>query len=191
MISVGNSKAKVLSGVNTMPAGVGITASQRIENHTPSTDFTGGAETNVGSFIDVTGGEKNYAVWAKNGVIRGPQIFSDKINLVNVSRSGFDLDFSKGNVIMFNNVYSANLGINLPDERTVSRSLGYGFNGMPSDFGMILYISVMGGGRFALNNIYDNNHNPTNIEMANGDFIMLLATKVTGTFEYRLLTLSN
>jgi hypothetical protein len=27
MISVGNSKAKVLSGVNTMPAGVGITAS--------------------------------------------------------------------------------------------------------------------------------------------------------------------
>ena len=190
MISVGNSKAKVLSGVNTMPAGVGITASQRIENHTPSTDFTGGAETNVGSFIDVTGGEKNYAVWAKNGVIRGPQIFSDKINLVNVSRSGFDLDFSKGNVIMFNNVYSANLGINLPDERTVSRSLGYGFNGMPSDFGMILYISVMGGGRFALNNIYDNNHNPTNIEMANGDFIMLLATKATGAFEYRLLTLS-
>lgn len=191
MISVGNSKAKVLSGVNTMPAGVGITASQRIENHTPSTDFTGGAETNVGSFIDVTGGEKNYAVWAKNGVIRGPQIFSDKINLVNVSRSGFDLDFSKGNVIMLNNVYSANLGINLPDEKQVSRSLGYGSNGMPSDFGMILYISVMGYGRFALNNIYDNNHNPTNIEMANGDFIMLLATKVTGVFEYRLLTLSN
>jgi hypothetical protein bfra3_16083 len=91
---------------------------------------------------------------------------------------------------MFNNVYSANLGINLPDEKQVSRSLGYGSNGMPSDFGMILYISVMGGGRFTLNNIYDNNHNPTNIEMANGDFIMLLATKVTGTFEYRLLTLS-
>ena len=190
MISVGNSIGYVLQGLNTMPSTGSFNASQRIENHIPKNYPEYGRETNVGSYIDVSGGEKNYAVWAKNGVIRGPQIFSDKINLVNVSRSGFDLDFSKGNVIMFNNVYSANLGIDLPDEKQVSRSLGYGSNGMPSDFGMILYISVMGGGRFALNNIYDNNHNSTNIEMANGDFIMLLATKVTGTFEYRLLTLS-
>lgn len=59
---------------------------------------------------------------------------------------------------------------------------------------MILYISVIGQGaiRFDENTttIWDNNHNKKQIDMANGDFIMLLATKVTGAFEYRLLTLS-
>lgn len=196
MLSVGNSKCSVLQGI-IKPIGTHNIISQSIENNIPNTDSAYILKTNIGSYINVTGGDQNYAVWAKNGVIRGPQIFSDTVNLVNISATNYDIDFSKGNVIVLNKTYGGNSTrlISLPTESEIAGSLGYYPKILPSNFGMILYISVIGQGaiRFDENTttIWDNDHNKKQIDMANGDFIMLLATKVTGVFEYRLLTLSN
>ena len=195
MLSVGNSKCYVLQGI-IKPIGTHNIISQSIENNMPNTDSAYILKTNIGSYINVTGGDRNYAVWAKNGVIRGPQIFSDTVNLVNISATNYDIDFSKGNVIVLNKTYGGNSIrlISLPTESEIAGSLGYYTKILPSNFGMILYISVIGQGaiRFDENTtpIWDNNHNKKQIDMADGDFIMLLATKVTGAFEYRLLTLS-
>ena len=195
MLSVGNSKCSVLQGI-IKPIGTHNIISQSIENNMPNTDSAYILKTNIGSYINVTGGDQNYAVWAKNGVIRGPQIFSDTVNLVNISATNYDIDFSKGNVIVLNKTYGGNSTrlISLPTESEIAGSLGYYPKILPSNFGMILYISVIGQGaiRFDENTttIWDNNHNKKRIDMSNGDFIMLLATKVTGAFEYRLLTLS-
>ena len=195
MLTVGNSKCSVLQGI-IKPIGTHNIISQSIKNNIPNTDSAYILKTNIGSYIDVTGGDRNYAVWAKNGVIRGPQIFSDTVNLVNISATNYDIDFSKGNVIVLNKTYGGNSIrlISLPTESEIAGSLGYYPKILPSNFGMILYISVIGQGaiRFDENTttIWDNNHNKKQIDMANGDFIMLLATKVTGAFEYRLLTLS-
>lgn len=190
MLSVGNSNSYVLQGVNTIPSLNSFNASQRIENHIPRYDHEYGKETNIGSFIDVTGGEKNYAIFAKNGIIRGPQIFSDRINLVNIT-DRYNIDLSKGNTIVLNNLSSNNWYIRFPTEDIVAQSLDYGLQYVPSDFGMILYISVIGNNKIILKDIWNNDHQKKDIEMTNGDFIMLLATKATGAFEYRLLTLSN
>lgn len=190
MLSVGNSNSYVLQGVNTIPSLNSFNASQRIENHIPRYDHEYGKETNIGSYIDVTGSEKNYAIFAKNGVIRGPQIFSDRINLVNIT-DRYNIDLSKGNTIVLNNLSSNDWYIRLPTEDIVAQSLDYGLQYVPSDFGMILYISVIGNNKIILKDIQNNDHQKKDIEMTNGDFIMLLATKATGAFEYRLLTLSN
>lgn len=190
MLSVGNSNSYVLQGVNTIPSLNSFNASQRIENHIPRYDHEYGKETNIGSFIDVTGGEKNYAIFAKNGIIRGPQIFSDRINLVNIT-DRYNIDLSKGNTIVLNNLSSNDWYIRFPTEDIVAQSLDYGLQYVPSDFGMILYISVIGNNKIILKDIWNNDHQKKDIEMTNGDFIMLLATKATGAFEYRLLTLSN
>lgn len=195
MLSVGNSKCYVLQGI-IKPIGTHNIISQSIENNMPNTDSAYILKTNIGSYINVTGGDQNYAVWAKNGVIRGPQIFSDTVNLVNISATNYNIDFSKGNVIVLNKTYGGNSIrlISLPTESEIAGSLEYYPKILPSNFGMILYISVIGQGVIRFDNntttIWDNNHNKKQIDMANGDFIMLLATKVTGAFEYRLLTLS-
>jgi hypothetical protein bfra3_16083 len=112
----------------------------------PNTDSAYILKTNIGSYINVTGGDRNYAVWAKNGVIRGPQIFSDTVNLVNISATNYDIDFSKGNVIVLNKTYGGNITrlISLPTESEIAGSLGYYPKILPSNFGMILYISVIG-----------------------------------------------
>lgn len=190
---VGGAKGYVMFGNDVIPSSAGgaFTAVGRIVNKAQNTygDY-GFDQANYGLFIDVSGGTKNYGI-SSNAALLAPAFINTKAKLLTFSGGGYTVDFSQHNIILmyYNNPNYSKVEVSLPSESSVARQFGMSY--LPTDFAAIVTFRVRPGSKnIILKGIYNHNEGVQNYEMASGDSIMVLITKVDG-FRYQILNHSS
>lgn len=192
-IRVGGSNGYVMFGNDVIPSSAGgaFTATGRIVNNHPNTSgIYGFDQANYGLFIDVSGGTKNYGI-SSNAALMAPAFINTKANILTFGSGSYSVDFSQHNIILmyYNQPNYSGTEVELPSESSVARQ--FGLSSLPSDFAAIVTFRVRTGSKnITLKGIYDHNENLTNYEMASGDSVTVLITKVDG-FRYQILNHSS
>lgn len=192
-IRVGGSNGYVMFGNDVIPSSAGgaFTATGRIVNNHPNTSgIYGFDQANYGLFIDVSGGTKNYGI-SSNAALMAPAFINTKANILTFEGGSYSVDFSQHNIILmyYNQPNYSGTEVELPSESSVARQ--FGLSSLPSDFAAIVTFRVRTGSKnITLKGIYDHNENLTNYEMASGDSVTVLITKVDG-FRYQILNHSS
>lgn len=190
---VGGAKGYVMFGNDVIPCSVGgaFTAVGRIVNNAPNTYGSYGFDqANYGLFIDVTGGTKNYGI-ESNAALKAPAFVNTKAKILTFGGGGYKVDFSQHNVILmyYNDPNYSGTEVTLPNELSVANQ--FGLTSLPNDFATIVTFRVRPGSKkITLKGIYNHNEDVVNYEMASGDSVILLISKVDG-FRYQILNHSN
>lgn len=190
---VGGSKGYVIFGNDVIPGSLGgaFTAVGRIVNSAPNIHGSYGFDqANYGLFIDVTGGTKNYGI-SSNAALLAPAFINTKAKLLTFSTGNYTVDFSQHNIILmyYNEPNYGGVEVTLPTESSVANK--FGMSSLPTDFAAIVTFRVRPGSKnITLKGIYNHNEGMQNYEMASGDSVTLLITKVDG-FRYQILNHSS
>ena len=192
-IRVGGSDGYVMFGEDVIPtsAGGAFTAAGRIVNNHPNTFGSYGFDqANYGLFINVSGGTKNYGIYSDAALV-APSFINTKAKMLTLTGNGYTVDFSQNNIILlyYNDPNYAKVKVTLPIESSVARQ--FGMSSLPNDFAAIVVFRVRTGSKnIILKGIYNNNESSRDYEMAPGDSIIVLITKVDG-FRYQILNYSS
>lgn len=186
---VGGGNGYVMFGDDVIPGSLGgaFTAAGRIVNGHPNAmgDY-GFDQANYGLFIDVTGGTKNYGI-SSNAALIAPAFINTKAKILTFGSGNYSVDFSQHNVILmyYNQSGYSGTEVELPSESSVARQ--FGLSSLPYDFAAVVTFRVRTGSKnITLKGIYNHNEGLTNYEMAPGDSVMVLITKIDG-FRYQIL----
>lgn len=186
---VGGSNGYVMFGDDVIPSSVGgaFTAAGRIVNeHQNTMGSYGFDQANYGLFINVTGGTKNYGI-SSNAALIAPAFINTKAKILTFGEGNYSVDFSQHNVILmyYNQAGYSGTEVELPSELSVARQ--FGLSTLPEDFAAVVTFRVRTGSKnITLKGIYNHNEGITNYEMAPGDSVMVLITKIDG-FRYQIL----
>lgn len=192
-LRVGASYGYVMFGDDVIPSSsVGaFTATGRIVNQKQNTMGSYGFDqANYGLLINVSGGTKNYGI-ESNAALKAPAFINTKAKLLTFTGNGYTVDFSQYNVLLlyYNNANYSKVEVTLPSESSVSRQ--FGLSSLPSDFAAIVTFRVRPGSKnIILKGIYNHNESSQDYELASGDSIIVLITKVDG-FRYQILNHSS
>lgn len=192
---VGGDNGYVMFGNDVIPgtAGGAFTATGRIVNEHPNTYGNYGLDqANYGLFIHVSGGTKNYGIWS-NAALMAPSFVNTKAKILTFdpNATSYSVDFSQANVILmyFKKDKSSGVEVTLPSESSVAEK--FGLTELPEDFATVVTFRVRAGSLpITLKGIYDHNENLTNYQMAEGDSVTVLISKVDG-FRYQILNHSK
>lgn len=186
---VGGANGYVMFGDDVIPSSVGgaFTAAGRIVNeHQNTIGSYGFDQANYGLFINVTGGTKNYGI-SSNAALIAPAFINTKAKILTFGEGNYSVDFSQHNVILmyYNQAGYSGTEVELPSELSVARQ--FGLSTLPEDFAAVVTFRVRTGSKnITLKGIYNHNEGITNYEMAPGDSVMVLITKIDG-FRYQIL----
>ncbi len=186
---VGGSKGYVMFGDDVIPSSMGgaFTAVGRIVNNAPNTlGSYGFDQTNYGILIYVSGGTKNYGI-SSNAALKAPAFVNTEVKILTFTGNGYTIDFSQHNVFLlyYTSSQYSKVEVTLPSEASVASK--FGVNTLPESFGTVLTFRVRTGSKnIILTGIYDQNENLVNYELASGDSIQVLVSKVDG-FRYQIL----
>lgn len=192
-LRVGASYGYVMFGDDVIPSSsVGaFTATGRIVNQKQNTMGSYGFDqANYGLLINVSGGTKNYGI-ESNAALKAPAFINTKAKLLTFTGNGYTVDFSQYNVLLlyYNDANYSKVEVTLPSESSISRQ--FGLSSLPSDFAAIVTFRVRPGSKnIILKGIYNHNESSQDYELASGDSIIVLITKVDG-FRYQILNHSN
>lgn len=186
---VGGSKGYVMFGDDVIPSSMGgaFTAVGRIVNNAPNTfGGYGFDQANYGIFIDVSGGTKNYGI-SSNAALKAPAFVNTEVKILTFAGNGYTIDFSQHNVFLlyYTSSQYSKVEVTLPSEASVA--FQFGVNTLPENFGTVLTFRVRTGSKnIVLKGIYNHNEDLVNYELASGDSIQVLVSKVDG-FRYQIL----
>lgn len=186
---VGGSKGYVMFGDDVIPSSMGgaFTAVGRIVNNAPNTFGSYGFDqANYGIFIDVSGGTKNYGI-SSNAALKAPAFVNTEVKILTFTGNGYTIDFSQHNVFLlyYTSSQYSKVEVTLPSEASVASQ--FGVNTLPEKFGTVLTFRVRTGSKnIVLKGIYNHNEDLVNYELASGDSIQVLVSKVDG-FRYQIL----
>lgn len=186
---VGGSKGYVVFGDNVIPRSMGgaFTAVGRIVNNAPNTFGSYGFDqANYGIFIDVSGGTKNYGI-SSNAALKAPAFVNTEVKILTFTGNSYTIDFSQHNVFLlyYTSSQYSKAEVTLPSEASVA--FQFGVKTLPKNFGTVLTFRVRTGSKnIVLKGIYNHNENLVNYELASGDSIQVLVSKVDG-FRYQIL----
>lgn len=186
---VGGANGYVMFGDDVIPGSVGgaFTAAGRIVNeHQNTVGSYGFDQANYGLFIKVSGGTKNYGI-SSNAALIAPAFINTKAKILTFGGGNYSVDFSQHNVILmyYNQAGYSGTEVELPSESSVARQ--FGLSTLPEDFAAVVTFRVRTGSKnITLKGIYNHNEGITNYEMAPGDSVMVLITKIDG-FRYQIL----
>lgn len=186
---VGGSKGYVMFGDDVIPSSMGgaFTAVGRIVNNAPNTFGSYGFDqANYGIFIDVSGGTKNYGI-SSNAALKAPAFVNTEVKILTFTGNGYTIDFSQHNVFLlyYTSSQYSKVEVTLPSEASVASQ--FGVNTLPENFGTVLTFRVRTGSKnIVLKGIYNHNEDLVNYELASGDSIQVLVSKVDG-FRYQIL----
>lgn len=192
-IRVGGSNGYVMFGNDVIPgtAGGAFTAAGRIVNEAANTyGAYGFDQANYGLFINVSGGTKNYGIYS-DAALMAPAFITTKAKILNLTGDTYTVDFSQNNIILlyYNDPNYAKTEVSLPTESSVARQ--FGMSSLPNDFAAIVVFRVRTGSKnIILKGIYNHNETSQDYEMAPGDSIIVLITKIDG-FRYQILNHSS
>lgn len=192
-LRVGASYGYVMFGDDVIPSSSGgaFTATGRIVNQKQNTMGSYGFDqANYGLLINVSGGTKNYGI-ESNAALKAPAFINTKAKLLTFTGNGYTVDFSQYNVLLlyYNDANYSKAEVTLPSESSVSRQ--FGLSSLPSDFAAIVTFRVRPGSKnIILKGIYNHNESSQDYELASGDSIIVLITKVDG-FRYQILNHSS
>lgn len=192
-IRVGGSNGYVMFGNDVIPgtAGGAFTAAGRIVNEAANTyGAYGFDQANYGLFINVSGGTKNYGIYS-DAALMAPAFITTKAKILNFTGGTYTVDFSQNNIILlyYNDPNYAKTEVSLPTESSVARQ--FGMSSLPNDFAAIVVFRVRTGSKnIILKGIYNHNETSQDYEMAPGDSIIVLITKIDG-FRYQILNHSS
>lgn len=186
---VGGTDGYVMFGNDVIPSSAGgaFTAAGRIVNTHPNTSgYYGFDQANYGLFINVSGGTKNYGIYS-DAALMSPAFINTRANLLTFSGGSYSVDFSQHNIILmyYNESGYSGTEVTLPNEASVARQ--FGLSSLPADFATVVTFRVRTGSKnITLKGVYNHNEDLTNYEMASGDSVTLLISKVDG-FRYQIL----
>jgi len=186
---VGGSKGYVMFGDDVIPSSMGgaFTAVGRIVNNAPNTFGSYGFDqANYGILIDVSGGTKNYGI-SSNAALKAPAFVNTEVKILTFTGNGYTIDFSQHNVFLlyYTSSQYSKVEVTLPSEASVASQ--FGVHTLPENFGTILTFRVRTGSKnIVLKGIYNHNEGLVNYELASGDSIQVLVSKVDG-FRYQIL----
>lgn len=186
---VGGTDGYVMFGNDVIPSSAGgaFTAAGRIVNTHPNTSgYYGFDQANYGLFINVSGGTKNYGIYS-DAALMSPAFINTRANLLTFSGGSYSVDFSQHNIILmyYNESGYSGTEVTLPNEASVARQ--FGLSSLPADFATVVTFRVRTGSKnITLKGVYNHNEELTNYEMASGDSVTLLISKVDG-FRYQIL----
>lgn len=186
---VGGSKGYVMFGDDVIPSSMGgaFTAVGRIVNNAPNTFGSYGFDqANYGILIDVSGGTKNYGI-SSNAALKAPAFVNTEVKILTFTGNGYTIDFSQHNVFLlyFTSSQYSKVEVTLPSEASAASQ--FGVNTLPENFGTVLTFRVRTGSKnIVLKGIYNHNEDLVNYELASGDSIQVLVSKVDG-FRYQIL----
>lgn len=189
---VGGSKGYVMFGDDVIPSSMGgaFTAVGRIVNNAPNTFGSYGFDqANYGIFIDVSGGTKNYGI-SSNAALKAPAFVNTEVKILTFTGNSYTIDFSQHNVFLlyYTSSQYSKVEVTLPSEASVASQ--FGVNTLPENFGTVLTFRVRTGSKnIVLKGIYNHNEDLVNYELASGDSIQVLVSKVDG-FRYQILNRS-
>jgi hypothetical protein len=192
-LRVGASNGYVMFGDDVIPGSSGgvFTATGRIVNQKQNTMGSYGFDqANYGLLINVSGGTKNYGI-ESDAALKAPAFINTKAKLLTFTGNGYTVDFSQYNILLlyYNDSNYSGAEVTLPTESSVARQ--FGLNSLPSDFAAIVTFRVRPGSKnITLKGIYNHNESSQNYEMASGDSVIVLITKVDG-FRYQVLNHSS
>lgn len=192
-LRVGASNGYVMFGDDVIPGTYGgaFTATGRIVNQKQNTMGSYGFDqANYGLLINVSGGTKNYGI-ESDAALKAPAFINTKAKLLTFTGNGYTVDFSQYNILLlyYNDSNYSGVEVTLPTESSVARQ--FGLNSLPSDFAAIVTFRVRPGSKnITLKGIYNHNESSQNYEMASGDSVIVLITKVDG-FRYQVLNHSS
>lgn len=192
-IRVGGSNGYVMFGDDVIPgsAGGAFTAAGRVvNNHANTFGSYGFDQANYGLFINVSGGTKNYGIYS-DAALMAPAFINTKAKLLTFTGGTYTVDFSQNNIILlyYNDPNYAKTEVTLPTESSVARQ--FGMYSLPNDFAAVVVFRVRTGSKnIILKGIYNHNESSQDYEMAPGDSIIVLITKVDG-FRYQILNHSS
>ena len=172
-------------------SGGAFTATGRIVNQKQNTMGSYGFDqANYGLLINVSGGTKNYGI-ESDAALKAPAFINTKAKLLTFTGNRYTVDFSQYNILLlyYNDSNYSGAEVTLPTESSVARQ--FGLNSLPSDFAAIVTFRVRPGSKnITLKGIYNHNESSQNYEMASGDSVIVLITKVDG-FRYQVLNHSS
>lgn len=192
-LRVGGIYGCAMFGNDVIPSSTGgaFTAVGRIENNHPNTQASYGFDTaNYGLFIDVSGGTKNYGI-SSNAALLAPAFINTRAKLLTFSGGSYTVDFSQHNIILmyYNDPNYDRTVVTLPSEASVADK--FGLHELPIDFAAVVTFRVRPGSKnIILKGIHNHNEGVQDYEMASGDSVMVLITKVDG-FRYQILNHSS
>lgn len=192
-IRVGGTSGYVMFGDDVIPASAGgaFTATGRIANNHPNTSgIYGFDQANYGLFINVSGGTKNYGIYS-DAALMAPAFINTKAKILNFTSDTYTVDFSQNSIILlyYNDPNYAKTEVTLPAESSVARQ--FGMSSLPNDFAALVVFRVRTGSKnIILKGIYNHNETSQDYEMAPGDSIIVLITKIDG-FRYQILNHSS
>lgn len=192
-IRVGGSNGYVMFGDDVIPgsAGGAFTAAGRVvNNHANTFGSYGFNQANYGLFINVSGGTKNYGIYS-DAALMAPAFINTKAKLLTFTDGTYTVDFSQNNIILlyYNDPNYAKTEVTLPTESSVARQ--FGMYSLPNDFAAVVVFRVRTGSKnIILKGIYNHNESSQDYEMAPGDSVIVLITKVDG-FRYQILNHSS
>lgn len=192
-LRVGASNGYVMFGDDVIPGiyGGAFTATGRIVNQKQNTMGSYGFDqANYGLLINVSGGTKNYGI-ESDAALKAPAFINTKAKLLTFTGNRYTVDFSQYNILLlyYNDSNYSGVEVTLPTESSVARQ--FGLNSLPSDFAAIVTFRVRPGSKnITLKGIYNHNESSQNYEMASGDSVIVLITKVDG-FRYQVLNHSS
>lgn len=192
-LRVGAANGYVMFGDDVIPGSMGgaFTAAGRIVNQKQNTSgIYGFDQANYGLLITVSGGTKNYGI-ESNAALKAPAFINTKAKILTFSGNGYTVDFSQYNVLLlyYNDSNYSGIEVTLPTESSIARQ--FGLSSLPSDFATIVTFRVRTGSKnITLKGIYNHNESSQNYEMASGDSLIVLITKVDG-FRYQILNHSS
>lgn len=190
---VGGSKGYVMFGNDVIPSSSGgaFTAVGRIVNNAANTFGSYGFDqANYGLLINVTGGTKNYGI-ESNAALKAPAFINTKAKMLTFTGDGYTIDFSQYNIILmyYNDPNYSGVKVTLPTEYSVARQ--FGVSSLPDDFATIVTFRVRQGSKnITLQGIYNHNEGVQDYEMAPGDSVTVLISKIDG-FRYQILNHSS
>lgn len=190
---VGGAKGYVMFGNDVIPSSAGgaFTAVGRIVNNAVNTyGYYGFDQANYGLFIDVTGGTKNYGI-ESNAALKAPAFINTKAKMLTFTGDGYTIDFSQYNIILmyYNDPNYSGVKVTLPTEYSVAQQ--FGVSTLPDDFATIVTFRVRQGSKnITLQGIYNHNEGVQDYEMAPGDSVTVLISKIDG-FRYQILNHSS
>lgn len=180
-------------GDDVIPGSVGsaFTAVGRIVNEAPNINGNYGFDqANYGLFINVSGGTKNYGI-SSNAALMAPAFINTKAKILTFTGDGYSVDFSQNNIILmyYNNPNYSKVEVSLPSEDSVAWK--FGLSSLPDDFATLVTFRVRTGSKnIVLKGIYNHNEGLTDYEMASGDSIIVLISKIDG-FRYQIINHSS
>ncbi|MFA6726593.1 MAG: hypothetical protein WCS17_00040 [Prevotella sp.] len=184
-IRVGGSKGYVMFGNDVIPATAGgaFTAAGRIVNNAPNTFGTYGFDqANYGLFISVSGGTKNYGI-CSDAPLLAPAFINTAVKELTFSGGSYSVDFSQASIFML--FASSASSVTLPSEDSVAYKFGY--TKLPDNFGTLVLFKVRpGSSSIRLDGIYNSNDGLQNFDMAQGDSVWVLISKIDG-FRYSII----